>query len=345
MTARTRSAALARVVFAAVWARAGVVAGVALALGIAAARAQPDTAQDPVDTRVFWLQAALFLLSAFVVARGVESWPGFGRDRSDGLWTRRLRIGRLGGCGAASLTTLAVLGPYAVAVAISFDLMARPGRGDGLIERTALRAVAGDRLDATQGRIEVRAPAPVAAGRIVLRPLLVLTREADPGDLDFDVEIDGVRRADGPFHFDLSTRVLVLEVHGSVERVALVWRSGGMALEWPDGTVQVRSAIAIPRWVAAGGVGLAALVDAGLALAIAILARRALATPILQLGALGTLLLWNLSGNAVVAAAVAAHARDVFFLDGPTCAALATTGLTGGLVVAAAAVAATLHKT
>lgn len=326
--------------------RAPACAALVLGLALVAARLHPEVADEPVDTRVGWLHVALCLLSAWLVARCIESWPGFGRERSDGLWTRRLRLGALDGGGAALASTIAVLLPLAVLVAIAFDALGRPGREAALVTRAVLEVAADSplRLDARRPRVELELPAATAAETLVLRPAPVLGRAPGSYSCVIEVLVDGRPHPASPITVELASPALRLPIAGTVQRVSLVLREGGLPLEWPLGTAVLTRRSTTPRWLSAALTGLATLGDVALTLALLVLARRALATPLLHALALATLAVLALSGRSPLDAAATAHARDQWSFDAATGAALTRALLLSGVLVSVAAASATLRR-
>lgn len=326
--------------------RAPACAALVSGLAVVASRLHPEVGDEPVDTRVGWLHVALFLLTAWLVARCIETWPGFGRERSDGLWTRRLRLGALDGGGAALATTLAVLLPLAVLVAIGFDAFGRPGRGAALVSRAVFEVAADSplRLDPRRPRVELELQAATAGESLVLRPAPVLGRAPNSFSCVLDVLLDGRPHPASPITVELGSPAQRLPLAGTVRRVSLVLRDGELPLEWPHGTAVLIRSLTTPRWLSAALVGLATLGDAALALALLVLARRALATPLLQALAFSTLAVLALAGRSALDAAATAHARDQWSFDAATSAALTRALLLSGVLVSVAAASATLRR-
>ena len=341
-----RTVSVATITARALWPRSLWIAAALLGGAVAAAFAHPDVAEEPVDTRVGWLHTALVLLAAWIVVRCIESWPAFGRERGDGLWTRRLRIGVLDGGGPALATSLGVLAVLGALVAVAFDALARPGRDAALLDREvlALAPDSPDRLDDRRPRIELRFASSARFETLVLRPTPVLRATAKDFECRFDLLLDGARDPDGPFVLDLSTRVLKRPLARSITRIAVVRLGGDLALEWPRGTAHATRRLATPRILGAALAGATACADALVALAFALLARRALAVPVLHALALAAVAFQALTGHSALASAFAAHSRDVLCQDEATRSALLRALGLAGLCVSLDAAAATLRR-
>lgn len=335
---------ITRIVVRALASRGAAVAAACLLLAAFAARAQPDTAADAVDTRVHWIQVALFLLATFGIATVLETWPTLGRDRPDGAWIRRLHIGACEGAAHAFLAGMLVVLPLAVAVSVLFDVFARPGRTPALRESVELVATDGERLDPRHPRVDLVASSARFAEVVELRPVPVLGPDTAVGEARIDILIDGQRVESGPFHAGVASNLIRLAPARDVERLTMVWLGGDIALEWPLSTARMERTLATPRWLAAAGVGACTLIDLLVAAGAVVICRRVLATPILHFGAIAVLFLLQVTGTGTLGAAVAAHARDRLFLDAGTASSLRLDGLLLGLIVAAGLVPATLRN-
>jgi hypothetical protein len=272
---------------------------------------QSINASDRMDTRVWWLQTAFAVMAITLVFRAIDVSPQWGRERADGQWLRRRRIGGADGTLPIALALLCVMELGVILLTPVFEFVVRRGRPSSVAERLAIEPVGLDRLDAGNPRLEFRLPK-ARFEELELRPSLAAAR------MDASLQVTVAIEADGavigaPRDYGLTDTVLRIPLHAPCRSVALRRLDGDLILEFPLGSAHAIQPAIAPRWLAGIGAASCLVIDWLPVLAILALARRVLSVGILKLLAIATHLALLIGGRGAQSAALSAHGRDAWF--------------------------------
>ncbi|MGE0143089.1 MAG: hypothetical protein AB7I19_05275 [Planctomycetota bacterium] len=272
---------------------------------------QSINASDRMDTRVWWLQTALAVMAITLVFRAIDVSPQWGRERADGQWLRRRRIGGADGTLPIALALLCVMEIGVIVLTPIFELVVRHGRPASVAERLAIEPVGLDRLDARNPRLEFRLPEGGFA-ELELRPSLAAASLQSSLVITVAIEQDG-SDVGAPRDYGLTDTVLRIPLQARCRSVALRRLDGDLGLEFPLGSAHAIQPAIAPRWLAAIGAASCLIIDWLPVLAGLALARRVLSVGILKVLAIAAHLALLIGGRGTQSAALSAHGRDAWF--------------------------------